>query len=79
MAKELLNKHEHIRKEERNLADEIKSHEINDDLIVQDFHTTIKRLNNTTRIIDYLRCLEILLKYRFIYKRQFYLIVLSFV
>lgn len=68
MANKLLKQHEQLRREERNLANEIKSHENNDDLIVQDFRTTIKRLNNTTRIINYLRCLEILLKYRLYYK-----------
>jgi len=42
----------------------MKSHKDNADLIAQDFRTTVKRLNNTKRIIDYLHCLEILLKHR---------------
>jgi hypothetical protein len=64
MAKKLLKQHEQLRKEERKLAIEMKSHENNANLIAQDFRTTVKRLNNTTRIIDYLRCLETLLKHR---------------
>jgi len=43
----------------------MKSHKHNADLIAQDFRTTVKRFNNTTRIIDYLRCLETLLKHRY--------------
>ncbi|CAF0911519.1 unnamed protein product [Adineta steineri] len=62
-AKELLNDHGKLRNEERKLSIAIKSHESEAELIAQDFRTTVKRLNNTTRIIDYLRCLETLLKY----------------
>ncbi|CAF1200883.1 unnamed protein product [Rotaria sordida] len=63
MAKKLLEQHEQLRIQERKLAIEIKSHENKAELNAQDFRTTVKRLNNTARIIDYLHCLETLLKY----------------
>ncbi|CAF3451397.1 unnamed protein product [Rotaria sp. Silwood1] len=63
MTKKLLEQHEQLRIQERKLAIEIKSHENKAELIAQDFRTTVKRLNNTARIIDYLHCLETLLKY----------------
>ncbi|CAF1251236.1 unnamed protein product [Rotaria sordida] len=63
MAKKLLEQHEQLRIQERKLAIEIKSHENKAELNAQDFRTTVKRLNNTARIIDYLHCLETLLNY----------------
>jgi len=65
MTKTLLEQHRQLRIQEQKLAIEMKSHKHNADLIAQDFRTTVKRFNNTTRIIDYLRCLETLLKHRY--------------
>jgi hypothetical protein len=65
MAKKLLHQHEQLRNQEQKLAIEMKSHENKADSIAHDFRTNVKRLNNTTRITDYLRCLETLLKYRY--------------
>jgi len=44
------------------LANQMTSHRDNADLLAQDFRTTVKLFNNTTRIFDYFRCLEIFLK-----------------
>lgn len=65
MAKTLLEQHEQLQVQERKLAIEIKSHECRADSIAQDFRTSVKLLNNTTRILDYLRCLETFLNYRY--------------
>jgi hypothetical protein len=66
MANKLLQQHKQLRNQEQKLAIEMKSHKTKAELIAQDFRTNVKRLNNTTRIIDYLRCLETLLKHRYI-------------
>jgi DNA-binding ferritin-like protein (Dps family) len=66
MANQLLEQHEELRSQERKLAMEMKSHETRAEVIGQDFRTTVKSLNSTTKTIDYLRCLETLLKYRYI-------------
>jgi len=65
MAEKLLQQHRQLRNQEQKLAIEMKSHENQAEFIAQDFRTTVKRLNNTTRILDYLRCLETLLKHRY--------------
>jgi hypothetical protein len=78
MAKKLLQQHQQLRTQEQKLAIEIKSHEDKAKLISQDFRTTVKRLNNTTRIIDYLRCLETLLKHRYIKIMIFVKLILIF-
>lgn len=62
MANELLQQHEELRDEEIKLANQMTLHRDNADLIAQDFRTTVKLFNNTTRIFDYFRCLETLLK-----------------
>jgi hypothetical protein len=64
MAEKLLNQHKQLRNQEQKLAIEIKSHKTNANVIAQDFRTNVRRLNNTTRILDYLHCLETLLKHR---------------
>lgn len=64
MAEKLLEQHKQLRHQEQKLAIEVKSHKTNANVIAQDFRTTVKRLNNTTRILDYLHCLETLMKYR---------------
>jgi hypothetical protein len=66
MAKKLLQQHEQLRIQEQKLAIEMKSHENKAELIALDFRTIVKRLNNTTKIIDYLHCLQTLLKYRYL-------------
>ncbi|CAF3152696.1 unnamed protein product [Rotaria socialis] len=63
MTKKLLEQHEQLRIQECKLAIELKSRENEAELIAQDFRTTVKRLKNTARIIDYLHCLETLLTY----------------
>lgn len=65
MAKQLLEQHKQLRIQEQKLATVMKLHEDQAELIAQEFRTTVKRLNNTARIIDYLHCLETLLKYRY--------------
>ncbi|CAF1344241.1 unnamed protein product [Adineta ricciae] len=62
MANNLLEQHEQLRNQERKLTIAMKSHEDKAEVIAQDFRTTVKRLNSTTRVIDYLRCLETLIK-----------------
>ena len=64
MTNKLLEQHEELRVQERKLAIEMKSHEDKADVIAQDFRTAVKRFSNTTRIMDYLRCLETFLRYR---------------
>jgi hypothetical protein len=64
MAEKLLNQHKQLRNQEHKLAIEMKSHKTNANVIAQDFRTNVKRLNNTMRILDYLHCLETLLKHR---------------
>ena len=60
----LLEQHQQLRNQERKLTIEMKSHEDKAQLIAQEFRATVKRLNNTTRVIDYLQCLENFLKFR---------------
>ena len=65
MANNLLEQHEQLRNQERKLTIAMKSHEDKAEDIAQGFRTTVKCLNSTTRVIDYLRCLETLLKQRY--------------
>jgi hypothetical protein len=64
MTKKLLEQHEQLRNQERKLTIEMKCHNDKAELVAQEFRTTVKRLNNTTRIMDYLHCLGTLLNYR---------------
>lgn len=66
MTRKLLEQHDQLRNQERKLAIEMKSHESQAEAIAQEFRTIVKRLNNTTKIMDYLRCLETFLKYRYL-------------
>ena len=66
MTRKLLEQHDQLRNHERKLAIEMKSHESQAEPIAQEFRTIVKRLNNTTKIMDYLRCLETFLKYRYL-------------
>ena len=66
MTRKLLEQHDQLRNQERKLAIEMKSHESQAESIAQEFRTIVKRLNNTTKIMDYLRCLETFLKYRYL-------------
>ena len=43
----------------------MKSHESQAESIAQHFRTIVKHLNNKTKVMDYLRCLETFLKYRY--------------
>ena len=64
MTKKLLEQHEQLRNQQRKLTIETKTHLNKVEDFTEDFRSTAKRLSNITKIIDYLRCLEILFDYR---------------